>query len=191
MKNTINILLFSFCVAAIFSCQRPPLPIAQEKINNTDTTDTTGNGGTGEQQPNAYVGTWNYTEIELKNGKLKSNGQDFGTFTGVGTKIVGQVVISEKPNTYTTELQFTADVSAVVFGQTRDEEVPVDKTTSSGTWTETGGVITLTDDSGTDLGILSSTSSKIVFTGNFSEKIPLNQVFVLDANGDAEFTIEK
>ena len=47
------------------------------------------------------------------------------------------------------------------------------------------------DDNGNKIGILSSSPSKIVFTGNFNNEVPLTPQFVLDANSDVEFTITK
>jgi len=152
-----------------------------------------GSGGNEEEEeePSAFVGTWDYTEIELKNGVLSTQGQEVGSFSGNGISIVGEVIIMENPNTYSTELSFTANVDAQIFGQTQNQQLPVDRQVSSGTWTESNGEITLTDDNGQDLGIISSSSSRIVFTGNFDNEIPITQQFVLDANSDVEFTITK
>jgi hypothetical protein len=95
-------------------------------------------------------------------------------------------VITEKPNKYTTSLAFTADI--MVFGQ--EQSLPVDEQRSEGTWTEANGEITLIDESGKDIAILSSTSSKIVFTGEFTEQIDA-QFGSIDATSDVVFTISK
>ena len=179
---------------AIQSCKKPPLPVVQEDTTGGSGSGS-GSGGGGEEEeeelPSEYVGTWSYTNIDLTNGTLSTQGQEVGTFTGKGSSITGEVVIKENPNTYSTDLTFTADVAASIFGQVQNQEIPVDKQTSSGTWTESNGEITLTDNSGQNIGILSSTSSKIVFTGNFTEDVAITQQFVLEANSDVEFTITK
>lgn len=180
MKKLVFILSFSILVIGTYSCRKPQVPIIEKGRGTGDTT------GGGEILPSAFVGSWEYTNIDLNNGTLKIMGQDLGEFTGKGKDIVGQVVISENPNTYTTELSFNADIT--VFGQV--QEIPVERQTSSGTWTETNGEIALKDNSGKAIGVISSTSSKIVFTGNFTEQIDV-QFGSIDANSDVEFTIEK
>ncbi|MFT4876986.1 MAG: hypothetical protein ACI9AU_000043 [Bacteroidia bacterium] len=186
MKKLVFVLSLSVVVIGTYSCRKPQVPVIDEDINRGS-----GNGGGGEELTSDYVGTWDYTNIDLKNGTLESMGQDFGTFTGKGIGLDGIVVITENPNIYTTEITFTADVDVVVFGQEQNQQIPVDKQTSSGTWTEDNGEITLTDDNGNKIGILSSSPSKIVFTGNFNNEVPLTPQFVLDANSDLEFTITK
>ena len=158
MKNLVLLLTLGLFIVVSQSCKKPPLPVIQD----TDvTTDTTGNGGNGgETQVSPYVGTWSYTKIELKNGILSFMGSESGTFTGTGINIVGEVVISENPNVFSTELEFTADVDAEIFGQTQNQKLPVDKTTSTGTWVESHGEITLTEDGGKKLGVISSTSTE-------------------------------
>ena len=181
-------------VVGTYSCRKPQVPVIEEDTNS-GSGNGNGNGGggegEGEELTSDYVGTWDYTNIDLKNGTLESMGQDFGTFTGEGTDLDGMVVITENPNIYTTEITFTADVDVDIFGQEQNQQIPVDKQTSSGTWTEDNGEITLTDDNGNKIGILSSSPSKIVFTGNFNNEVPLTPQFVLDANSDVEFTIAK
>jgi hypothetical protein len=185
MKNILFILTLCLFVAVTESCKKPPLPVFQE--TNTGTNDTTGNGGGGgEVKASPYVGTWDYSQIELTNGTLQLMGNDLGEFTGFGKDIKGELTISENPNVYSTNVEFTAEIT--VFGTARD--VPVDKRTSTGTWTENAGEISLKDDSGKNVGIISSTSSKIVFTGNFTESIDI-QFGTIDANSDVEFTVEK
>ncbi|MDA8886254.1 hypothetical protein N9I68_01605 [Bacteroidia bacterium] len=184
MKKYIVIVVLGLFTFGVQSCKKPPLPVLDEP------TDTSGGGSGGgveeEVKVSPYVGTWDYSKIDLKNGTLSLMGQDIGEFIGVGRDISGKVIITEKPNRYTTDLSFTAAVT--VFGQ--EQELPVDKQTSSGTWTEANGEISLTDDGGQPIGILSSTSSKIVFTGNFTEAIDV-QFGSIEANSDVEFTITK
>jgi len=103
---------------------------------------------------------------------------------------VGEVIITENPNRYTTTLEFTAAIELEFGGQAQTQDSPVDRQTSSGTWSEADGEITLTDDTGKDVAVLSSSSSKVVFTGEFSTAIPL-QFFSIDATSDVVFTIEK
>jgi hypothetical protein len=184
MKNIFLIIAVTFFIFGSQSCKKPPLPIVDDTI-----TDTTGTGG-GEVKVSPYVGTWNYTNIDLKNGILNVMGNDVGTFTGKGSEIVGKVVITEKPNRYTTEVAFTANINAVFGGQSQAQTAPVNKQTSAGTWVETNGKITLTDDGGKSIAVLSSTSSKIIFSGSFTTQIPV-QFFTIDATSDVEFTITK
>ncbi|MBT8328017.1 MAG: hypothetical protein KJP21_09870 [Bacteroidia bacterium] len=184
MKKLLVLLSLSLFVVAISSCKKPPLPIIEEVENN-------GGGSGGEDEISPFVGSWNYTKINLTNGILEFMGNEIGTFEGTGSKIVGEVIISESPNVYSTEISFTADVDAMFFGQTQPQQIPVEKTTSTGTWTESGGNISLTDDNGNAIAVISSTSSKIVFTGNFANQLELGPNFLLDATSDVEFTIEK
>lgn len=170
-------------VVGSMACKKPPLP--RPEADDTENTDTE------EDQPSPYVGTWNYTEILLSNGQLSFMNNNVGTFTGSGSSIVGSVVLTENPNRYTTSLVFTADLDVRVFGQTQQQSVPVDPQNSSGTWTENNGQISLTDENGAQLGVISSTSSRIVFTGNFNQRLDLGQQFAIDANADVQFTIAK
>jgi hypothetical protein len=190
MKKLVFVLSLSVLVIGTYSCRKPQIPVIEENANGGSGSGNAGGGG-GEVLLSEYIGTWDYTNIDLKNGTLESMGQDFGTFTGKGIGLDGMVVITENPNIYTTEIAFTADVDVVVFGQKQNQQIPVDKQTSSGTWTEDNGEITLTDDNGNKVGILSSSSSKIIFTGNFNSEVPVTDQFVLDANSDVEFTISK
>ena len=188
MKKLVFVLSLSVVVIGTYSCRKPQVPVIEEDTNSGS---GNGNGGGGEELISDYVGTWDYTNIDLKNGTLESMGQDFGTFTGKGTDLEGMLVITENPNIYNTEITFTADVDVVVFGQEQNQQIPVDKQISRGTWSEDNGEITLTDDNGNKIGILSSSPSKIVFTGNFNNEVPITPQFVLDANSDLEFTITK
>lgn len=190
MKNIIVLLSLSLFVLGVQSCKKPPLPVVQE--DNTGGGGNGGGGGGGEEpEVNPYVGTWDYSRVDLKNGKLSYSGTEAGTFVGTGSNIVGKVIITEKPNRYTADLKFTANVTASVFGQTQEQSTDVPKQTSGGTWTESDGEISLTDDSGQEVAIISSSSSKIVYTGNFATKIPLTGGINLDATSDVEFTITK
>ena len=90
MKNIFLIIAVTLFVFGSQSCKKPPLPIVDDT-----TTDTTGTGGS-EVKVSPYVGTWNYTNIDLKNGILNVMGNDVGTFTGKGSEIVGKVVITER-----------------------------------------------------------------------------------------------
>ena len=189
MKKAPLILSLSLFVVVTQSCKKPPLPVIEEEIDNGG---EGSGGGTEEEEEEVspYVGTWDYTEVDLTNGILEIMGNEIGTFTGKGSKLVGEVVITEKPNTYTTSLSFTADIDAEFAGQQQKQQSDVPTQTSNGTWTESNGEITLTDDNGQEIAILSSSSSKIVFTGEFSTQIP-TQFFTLDATSDVVFTIEK
>ncbi|HAV25830.1 MAG TPA: hypothetical protein DCX01_06600 [Bacteroidetes bacterium] len=182
MKNTLLLLALGAVLLINESCQKPPVPII---IPAGNTTDTTGGGGQ-EEEVSPYVGSWSYDKIELTNGVLEIMGNEIGAFEGAGSDITGEVLITENPNKYTTILSFTADIS--VFGQA--QSLPVDKQTSGGTWTESNGEITLVDDSGKNIAVVSSTSSMIVFTGEFTETIDA-QFGSIDATSDVVFTIVK
>ncbi len=184
MKNTLLLLALGAVLLINESCQKPPVPTIIPAGNTTDT--TTGGGGQEEEQVSPYVGSWEYDKIELTNGVLEIMGNELGDFEGAGSDIIGEVVITENPNKYTTTLSFTADIS--VFGQA--QSLPVDKQTSGGTWTESNGEITLVDDSGKSIAVVSSTSSMIVFTGEFTETIDA-QFGSIDATSDVVFTIVK
>lgn len=186
MKKILVLVALGAFVFGTQSCKKPPLPIIEDTTDSTNT----GGGTGGEVTVSPYVGTWEYTNIDLTNGVLSVMGNDVGSFTGKGTAIVGQVVITQKPNKYTTDVSFTANINADFNGQTQTQVVPIDKQTSSGSWTENNGSITLTDDNGQAIAILSSTSSKIVFSGNFATQIPV-QFFTIDATSDVVFTIAK
>lgn len=189
MKQLITILSVAFLLNVSTSCNKPPLPVLQ---NETDTTTNGGGGGGGnEEKPSAFVGTWSYSKVEMQNGTLGFMGNAVGTFVGSGSDIVGQVVITEKPNKYTTSLAFTANIDVSVFGQQQQQSIPVDQTTSTGTWTESNGKITLTDDNGNKVDVISSNSSQIIFTGNFTQNIAAGPGLALEANSDVVFTIEK
>ena len=188
MKNIFLIIAVTLFVFGSQSCKKPPLPIIDDTTK--DTTGTGGGTGGGEVKVSPYVGTWNYTKIDLKNGILNVMDNDVGTFTGKGTDIVGKVVITEKPNRYSTEVAFTANIDAVLGGQSQAQTAPVNKQTSAGTWVETNGKITLTDDGGKPIAVLSSASSEIIFSGSFTTQIPV-QFFTIDATSDVEFTINK
>lgn len=179
MKKILLLIALGTVLLVHESCKKPPVP----EVKPVDTTDTTGGE---EEEVSPYVGTWDYDKIELTNGVLEIMGNEIGDFEGTGSDIVGEVVIAEKPNTYTTSLSFTADIA--VFGQ--NQSLPVDRQTSKGTWTETDGEITLVDDSGKKIAILSSSSSKIVFTGQFTQTINA-QFGSIDATSDVVFTITK
>lgn len=180
MKKTLLFLALSTALLINEGCNKPPVP----EVIPIQTTDSLGGGGQVEVSP--YVGSWGYDKIELTNGVLEIMGNELGDFEGTGSDIIGEVVITENPNIYSTTLSFTADIS--VFGQA--QSLPVDKQTSGGTWTESNGEITLVDDSGKDIAVVSSTSSLIVFTGVFTENIDA-QFGSIDATSDVVFTISK
>lgn len=184
MKKIIIFLSLSLFVISTQSCKKPPLPQPEEE--NTGTTSEGGNEEEEEVLPSPFAGTWDYTKIELTNGELEIMNNVLGTFEGSGSEISGELVITENPNRYTTSLAFTADIS--VFNQ--QQSLPVDRKNSSGTWTEANGEITLKDDNGNDVGVISSTSSKIVFTGEFTEQIDA-QFGSINATSDVIFTVEK
>jgi hypothetical protein len=178
MKKILILLSLGTALLINEGCNRPAVP----EVIPTQTTDTTG----GQIEVSPYVGSWDYDNIELTNGVLEIMGNELGAFEGTGSDIVGEVVITENPNKYTTTLSFTAEISA--FGQARS--LPVDRQTSSGTWTVSNGEIILVDDSGKEIAVVSSTSSLIVFTGEFTEAIEL-QFGSVDATSDVVFTISK
>lgn len=188
MKKIYFVLLVALSVIAMQSCKKPPLPILEDPVNNTDG----GNGGTEEEEkPSLYVGSWEYTKIDFTEGVLAVMGNAVGTFTGSGKNIIGEVILTENPNRYTTSLKFTADIQAQFAGQSQTQEAPVGQQNSAGTWEETAaGEIKLTDDNGRDLNIVSSSATKIVFTGDFATKIPA-QFFEIDATSKVRFTLEK
>lgn len=182
MKKTLLLVALGAVLIINESCQKPPVPVKVE--SPVDTTDSTGGGE--EEEVSPFVGTWDYDKIELTNGVLEIMGNEIGTFEGSGSDIDGEVIISEKPNRYTTSLSFTANIT--VFGQ--DQSLPVERQTSSGTWTEADGEITLRDDNGNNIAVLSSSSSEIVFSGEFTETIDA-QFGSIDATSDVVFTIVK
>ncbi|MFY0644143.1 MAG: hypothetical protein JXR19_06730 [Bacteroidia bacterium] len=169
---------------AISSCKKPPLPRPEDTENNNGT-------GNNQDQPSAYVGTWDYTKIVMTNGTLGLQGQSFGTFVGTGKDIVGSVVVTENPNRFTAELEYTAALTLTIFNQEQERDMPVEKRTITGDWTESNGQISLNADDGSNITIVSSTSNKVVFKGTFEETIALGQQFSLDAVSDVEITIEK
>ncbi|MFB1003741.1 MAG: hypothetical protein QMC70_06355 [Bacteroidia bacterium] len=194
MKKILLLVSLSLFIIATQSCKKPPLPAVEEEMNtgggNGSGGGTGSGGGSGEVEVSEFVGTWDYTKVDLTNGILEIMGNEIGTFTGTGSKLVGEVVITENPNNYTTSVSFTAIIDADLGGQQQEQQSDVPTQASSGTWTESNGEITLTDDNGQDIAIVSSSSSKIVFSGEFSTQIP-SQFFTLDATSDVVFTIEK
>jgi len=191
MRKLNIILLLSLLMPIVHSCKKPPLPIIEEGKNTTDTTGNNGGGNGGSVEVSPFVGEWDYTKIDLTNGVLTFRGQEAGTFTGKGSNISGNVTFSENPNRYTTDLIFRADVVAEFVGQQQNFEIPVERVQTQGTWSENNGKISLVDDNGNNVQIISNTNSQIVFSGNFTEQIPINQSATLDANSDVVFTIEK
>ena len=191
MRKLNVILLLSLLMPIVHSCKKPPLPIIEEGKNTTDTTGNNGGGNGGSVEVSPFVGEWDYTKIDLTNGVLTFRGQEAGTFTGKGSNISGNVTFSENPNRYTTDLIFRADVVAEFAGQQQNFEIPVERVQTQGTWSENNGKISLVDDNGNNVQIISNTNSQIVFSGNFTEQIPINQFATLDANSDVVFTIEK
>ena len=188
MKKLFLLLSLSLFLIATQSCKKPPLPVMEEE---TTTGGGTGSGGGIEEvEASEFVGTWDYTNVDLTNGSLEIMGNEIGTFTGTGSNLVGQVIIVENPNTYKTSLSFTADIAADFAGQQQEQQSEVPTQTSSGTWVESNGEITLTDDNGQEIAIVSSSSTEIVFSGEFSTQIP-SDFFTLDATSDVVFTIEK
>lgn len=191
MKKVLFILSLSVFVIATQSCKKPPLP---SPVEDNPTGEGSGSGGGGQEEeedkPSPYVGTWDYTKVDLTNGVLEIMDNEIGVFTGTGSNLVGEVVITENPNTYTTNLSFTANIDAEFAGQQQQQQSDVPRQSSSGTWTESNGEISLTDDNGQVIAVLSSSSSQIVFTGEFTTQIPV-QFFTLDATSDVVFTIEK
>lgn len=164
---------------AISACKKPPVP--ETNKDNTENEDNT---------PSPYVGTWTYDKIDMQNGSLETQGQSFGTFNGSGKDMVGSVVVSEDPDVFTAELEYTAALNITIFGQTQQSDFPVEKRTVTGTWEEVNGKLVLTADDNTPLNVISSTENKIIFTGEFSEQVTFGQ-FNLDALSDVEFTVVK
>lgn len=193
MKKITIILLLGLLIPIIHSCKKPPLPIIEEVENPRDTTGNNngGNNNGGGVEVSPFVGDWDYTQIDLTNGVLSFRGQQAGTFSGKGSKITGKVTFSENPNRYTTDLSFTADVTAEFTGQQLEQEIPVERVQTQGSWSESDGKISLVDDNGNNVQIISNTNTQIVFSGNFTEQIEINQFVTLDANSDVIFTIEK
>jgi|TARA_B100001059_G_scaffold139517_1_gene139691 hypothetical protein len=194
MKKISIIFFLGFYIPIVQSCKKPPLPVIVENQNSSDTLGNSGgnSGNNGEDvEVSPFLGDWDYTKIDLTNGTLSFMAQEAGTFTGKGIDINGSVSFSENPNRYTTDLDFTADVAIVAGGQQQNQEIPVDRVQTQGTWTEDNGRISLVDDDGTKIQVVSNTNTQIVFSGNFTEKVEINQFITLDANSDVIFTIEK
>lgn len=190
MKGVLAIAALLFVVSVHTSCKdkevtEPKEVVRYDTIYITDTIYTIDTVYL-EPEKSKYEGTWNYTKIDLENGKLVLGGNTVGSFTGKGKDIKGTVIMSENPNLYTTSVEFTAEIT--VLGQTRD--VPVDTRTSSGTWEEVNGELILTDDNGNNVDVISSSESQIVFKGDFKEEIVL-PLGAVDAEATLEFTVEK
>ena len=194
MKKISIIFFLGLLIPIVQSCKKPPLPVIEENQNSIDTSGNSGgnSGNNGEDvEVSPFVGDWDYTKIDLTNGTLSFMAQEAGTFTGKGIDINGSVSFSENPNRYTTDVSFTADVAVVAGGQQQNQEIPVDRVQTQGTWTENNGKISLVDDDGTKIQVISNSNTQIVFSGNFTEKVEFNQFVTLDANSDVIFTIEK
>ena len=161
------------------ACAKPPVPIPD------------GNGNEQQQDdPAAYAGSWDYTKIIMENGSLGIQGQEFGTFEGVGKDIVGSVEVNADNMRFIAELEYTAELTLDVFGQQIPQDMPVAKRTIEGDWDVENGEISLSADDGSDIRIISSTPNKVIFTGEFSETVGFGQ-FNFDAVSDVEITIEK
>ena len=191
MKKISIIFFLGLLIPTVQSCKKPPLPVIEENQNSTDTSGNNGGNNGGNVEVSPFVGDWDYTKIDLTNGILSFMAQEAGTFTGKGLDINGSVSFSESPNRYTTDLSFTADVAVVAGGQQQNQVIPVDRVQTQGTWTENNGNISLVDDNGTKIQVISNTNTQIVFSGNFTEEVEFNQFITLDANSDVIFTIEK
>ena len=191
MKKISIIFFLGLLIPIVQSCKKPPLPVIEENQNPTDTSGNSGGNNGEDVKVSSFVGDWDYTKIDLTNGTLSFMAQEAGTFTGKGIDINGSVSFSENPNRYTTDVSFTADVAVVAGGQQQNQEIPVDRVQTQGTWTENNGIISLVDDDGTKIQVISNTNTQIVFSGNFTEKVEFNQFVTLDANSDVIFTIEK
>lgn len=187
MNNKALLIGFLLIFTISFGCKKPPLPVPDP------TTDGSGSGGGGgnTEEPSPYVGSWDYDEIVFTDGVLSFQGNNVGTFVGEGINIKGTFTVSEDPNVWESSVDFTASIDATFFGQTQNQEAPIDKQLNSGTWTESNGEISLVDDVTGNVTVISSTSSKIIFTDNFTETITIGQGFEVDANSDVEFTLVK
>lgn len=163
----------------VSACKKPPVPESNQ--DNTENEDN---------KPSPYIGSWSYSNIDMENGTLKTQGQSFGTFTGSGKDMVGSIEVSEDPNVFTAELEYTAALNITIFGQTQQSDFPVEKRTVTGTWEEVNGKLVLTADDNTPLNVISSSENEIIFTGEFSEQVSFGQ-FNLDALSDVEFTVIK
>jgi len=152
-----------------------PLPEGEDEFND----------------PSAYTGSWKYKAIDITNGKLSIQGQDFGTFDGFGKEIFGFFTITENPNKFRSDISYTAVLNLNLFNQTQTTDFPIDKRTMGGTWTESNDVITFTLNDGSSMKVESSSTEQIVFTGQFMEKIALGQQFTFDADADITYTLER
>lgn len=183
MNSKISIVLFCL-VIAFAACKKPPIPQKKDIENQGET-------GNENNEPSKYAGEWDYSKIEMTDGELSAQGQTLGSFEGIGKDIVGNVVVTENPNRFTAELEYTAALTLSIFGQSIPRDMPVEKRVISGDWTEVNGQIVLDPDDGSEIEVLSSSANKVVFVGVFTEKIALGQQFNFDAISDVEITIEK
>ncbi|MBR9861394.1 hypothetical protein GYB22_11735 [bacterium] len=175
--------LIAFAFLIVFAsgaCNKPPVPRPDSEQKDSTPID----------QPSVYLGSWEYTSIKLTNGSVLLSSNEVGTFTGTGSDIIGEVEITDDPQRYSTEVEFTADLNLVIFQQSTQQSVPVPQNTSVGDWEEKNSKLVLMPDDESDIEIISSTEDKIVFKGNFNQKLTFGQ-FTFDANSDVEFTIEK
>ncbi len=161
------------------ACNKPSIPIPDDKEDS------------GNKGPSIYVGTWEYTMIDMSNGTLSAQGQALGTFKGSGKDMIGTVVVTENPNRFVAELEYTAALTLSIFNQSLQQEVPVEKRIITGDWSEKNGEISLKADDGSDIEVISSTANKVVFKGEFTEKLAVGQQFNFDAVSDVQVTIEK
>ncbi len=178
--KSLSLILSLAVLISVASCKKPPIPIKEDIDNNG-----------GSQKGSDYVGTWDYTKIVMSNGDLSVQGQSLGSFEGTGKDIKGSVIVTENPNRFTAELEYTAALTLSVFGQSIPRDIPVEKRVISGDWTEVNGQIVLDPDDGSQIEVLSSSANRVVFSGVFTEKIALGQQFNFDAVSDVAITIEK
>ena len=180
----LSIILAILVIFPFGACKKPPIP-KKKDIENKD--------GSGNENPETsqYVGTWQYSSIIMTDGDLSVQNQSLGSFEGTGKDIKGSVVVTENPNRFTADLEYTAALTLSIFGQSIPRDVPVEKRVITGDWTEVNGQIVLDPDDGSDIDVLSSTGNRVVFSGIFTEQIALGQQFNFDAVSDVEVTIQK
>lgn len=179
MKKLLYLVLV---LSVLASCKKPPVPIKKSDSNTEDS-------GTVKVSP--YVGNWSYQSITMSNGIIKVQGQNFGTFSGTGKDIVGSIKVTANPNRFHAEIAYTAALDITVFGQTQQQDFPIDNRTMEGSWTEQNGKIELIADDGTPITMISSSSTEIVFGGKFTQQVPVGQSFTADATSDVVFVVTK
>jgi hypothetical protein len=172
VTSVLGISLFLILAA----CNKPPVP----ENKNDDK----------EAEPSPYAGSWAYTDITMSNGTLMFGSSQVGTFTGTGQNISGSFEIREKPDSFQSEVSFTAVLQVNINQQNLQQNMEIPKNSLKGTWSVQNDKISFHPSDGSQIEVISSTENKIVMKGNFTQEVQVGQ-YTLDAKSDVQFTIEK